>query len=569
MVKMHLATLPASVLKQKPRHVYYAGQKKLFLFVIILAILPLVGITWQTSNLYQESWLTRTMAELSSSARNRKELVDLFLASQENMLESVVAQYDRDTLSRTENLARIFAAINRSEVMTDVGVIDAAGNHLAYVGPFAQQLAGRNYAEAPWFAKVMRNGRYISDIFTGYRNVPHLIVAVTNRDKSLILRATINSAMFNALVASANVGPDGDAFIISQNGDLQTPSRLRIPQMDREDVTRLRTVADSEDHVHKLNQDLYAVVPINDGNWYLVLKTDMASSLRGFYQARKIGLAVLFLSAFLILIVALMVIRSLVDRIAKAEDQRMVLTDKVRDVEKMALVGRLAASVAHEINNPLQVISAQAGWMSELLAEGVDVQPGNYQEYRQSVDKIREQVKRAGSITHRLLGFSRAPEKKWSRTDINRTVEDTILLLEKAAVASRIRISRNYQQALPALETDPGQLQQVFLNILNNAVDAIGQDGDIKVSTCSVNGTVQVRFADSGPGIAENALDKIFTPFFTTKEKGKGTGLGLAVSRNIVERLHGELVVANQGGGGCLFTVSLQANARQGGSAQP
>ncbi|MHB8811118.1 MAG: cache domain-containing protein, partial [Desulfobulbaceae bacterium] len=233
MVMMHLATLPASMLKQKPRHVYYAGQKKLLLFVIIiLAVLPLVGITWQTSNLYQESWLTRTGAELSSSAQSRKELVDLFLGSQEDMLESVVEQYDRDALSRKQNLARIFAAINRSGVMTDVGVIDTAGTHLAYVGPFAEQLAGRNYAAAPWFAKVMQTGRYISDIFTGYRNVPHLIVAVTNRDKSMILRATINSAMFNGLLASANVGPDGDAFIISGNGELQTQIRLGIQRMN-------------------------------------------------------------------------------------------------------------------------------------------------------------------------------------------------------------------------------------------------------------------------------------------------------------------------------------------------
>ena len=565
---MHLATLPASMLKQKPRHVYYAGQKKLFLFVIILAVLPLVGITWQTSNLYQESWLTRTRAELSSSAQSRKELIDFFLSTQEDVLESVVEQYDRNTLSRTGNLARVFAAINRSGVMTDVGVIDTAGNHLAYVGPFAEQLAGRNYAEAPWFAKVMRNGRYISDIFTGYRNVPHLIVAVTNRDKSMILRATINSAMFNGLLVSANVGPDGDAFIISGNGDLQTPSRLGIQRMTPEDAARLRTVAESEDHVQQLDKDLYAVVSINDGNWHLVLKTDMASSLKGFFQARKIGLAVMFLSAFLILMVALMVIRSLVDRIARAEDQRMVLTDKVRAVEKMALVGRLAASVAHEINNPLQVIGAQAGWMSELLAEGDNAQAGNYQEYRQAVGKIEEQVKRAGGITHRLLGFSRSPEKKWICADINKTVEDTILLLEKAARASRIRIIRDYQQELSALETDPAQLQQVFLNILNNAVDAIGQDGDIKVSTRSVNGTVRVQFADSGPGIAEHVLDKIFTPFFTTKEKGKGTGLGLAVSRNIVERLHGDLTVANQEGGGCLFTVSLRPCSEHGGSEQ-
>lgn len=373
----------------------------------------------------------------------------------------------------------------------------------------------------------------------------------------MILRATINSAMFNSLVDSANVGPGGDAFIISREGELQTPSRLGIGRMTGEEVARLREIAARAEDVQQMGKDLYAVAAINEGNWYLVLKTDMASSLKGFYRAKKIGEAVMLLSTVLIMLVALVVVRTLVDRIARAEDQRMVLSDKVRGVEKMALVGRLAASVAHEINNPLQVISAQAGWMNELLAEGEEAQAGNYPEYKQAVGKITEQVRRAGSITHRLLGFSRAPEKKWSRTDINQTVEDTILLLEKAALVSRIRIIRDYRQGVPALETDPGQLQQVFLNLLNNAVDAIGHDGEIRVATRANEGRVLVQFADSGPGIAEHVLDKIFTPFFTTKEKGKGTGLGLSLSRNIMERLHGELTVANREGGGCLFTVSL------------
>lgn len=565
-MKMHLATLPASMLKQKPRRLYYAGQKRLFLFVIALAILPLLAIPWQTARLYQESWLAKTGAEMAGAAASRKELIDRFLISQEDALAAIVELYGLETLRRQDELARIFAAVNRAGVMTDMGVIDREGNHLAYVGPFASELAGRNYAEASWFAGVMRSGRYISDVFTGYRNVPHLIVAVTDREKGMILRATINSEIFNALVASANVGPGGDAYIISREGELQTPSRMKRAKLDRWEVSVLHEIAAGPDRVQLLEKDLYAVVPINEGNWYLVLKTDLVTSLKGFYRARNYGIAVMLCSAVVILLAALVVVHTLVNRIARAEDERMVLGDKVREVEKMALVGRLAASVAHEINNPLQVIGAQAGWMGELLSEGAGAQAGNHEEYRQAVGKITEQVRRAGAITQRLLGYSRAPEKKWSRTDINQTVEETILLLEKAALASRIRIVRDYRQGLPSLETDAGQLQQVFLNLLNNAVDAIGHDGEIRVATSVEGNTVIVQFADTGPGIDAHVLEKIFTPFFTTKEKGKGTGLGLSLSRSIVERLHGNLSVANREGGGCVFTVSLDHSPRLDGN---
>ncbi|MEW6427745.1 MAG: ATP-binding protein [Thermodesulfobacteriota bacterium] len=555
---MHLATIPARMLREKPRSAYYATQKRLFAGVIILfALLPLYLINWNISTLYRESWLSKTSMELAGFAASRKELIDHFLTGQEDLLSSLVDMHDPEFLKEQANLERIFGAINRSGVMTDLGAIDSRGDHLAYSGPFASMLAGKNYRDTPWFAKVMENGRYVSDIFTGYRGVPHLIVAVTDRSRSLILRATINSEMFNSLVASANVGPEGDAFIINREGAFQTPNRTGPRSIAGAELARLRQLAAGGSAAERIGHHLYAVTPLNGGNWLLVLETDLRSSLRDFERARKFGVTLILCASLLILIVAHFVMRSLVSRIARAEDQRMLMTHRVREVEKMALVGRLAASVAHEINNPLQVISAQAGWIRELLADGPERQPANHEEHVQAAEKIREQVGRAGSITRRLLGFSRAQDGSPRKTDINQTAEDTILLLEKAAQASRIVIARDYQPDLPAVVSDGQQLQQVFLNLLNNAVDAIGCNGTITVRTRVDGARVTIEFADSGPGIPPAVLEKIFDPFFTTKEKGKGTGLGLAISRSIVDRLHGRLTAANREEGGSLFTISL------------
>ncbi|MBI5556733.1 MAG: hypothetical protein HY885_03785 [Deltaproteobacteria bacterium] len=558
-----MATIPAEMMEQKPRSAYYAGQKRLFVIVIIIvAVLPLVFINWKVSRLYQTSMMNKMDVDLSGFTQSRKEMIDLFLASQENMLASFTEFYDLAWLGKKENIENIFCAVNRSGVMTDIGVIDAAGNHVAYVGPFTEKLAGKNYASAPWFRKVMQNGRYVSDVFTGYRGIPHLVVAVADKEKSWVLRATINSEMFNGLVSSANVGPDGDAFIISRAGEFQTPSRLGHQNISPGNLAVLRDIGAGGTKTQRRGQYLFSVAPLKGDDWLLVLKTDIHSSLADFYEAKNIGLTIIFCTALLILFVTQLLIRSLVNRIDHTEQQRMVLTNKVREVEKMALIGRLAASVAHEINNPLQVISAQAGWVDELLDDGPEKYAENESEYRLAVKKIRDQVKRAGSITKRLLSFSRMQEGAPAAVDINHTVEDSILLLEKEAKSNRINITRQYQQDLPAVKTDASQLQQVFLNILNNAVDAIGQDGAIEVRTTRRDGEIVIEFADTGPGIAEHIMENIFNPFFTTKEKGKGTGLGLAISSNIMQRLRGGLRVANRPHGGCLFTVALPANGQ-------
>jgi two-component system NtrC family sensor kinase len=247
----------------------------------------------------------------------------------------------------------------------------------------------------------------------------------------------------------------------------------------------------------------------------------------------------------------------MMDRIEVADKERMLLNNRVREVDKMALVGRLAASVAHEVNNPLQIIGDQAGWISELLDEEDRQQLKNYDEYKASVQKIRQHVGRASTITHRLLGFSRSREFRREAQDINTLLKDTVSFLENEAKHHRITLRQNLQEPLPRVMTDPTQLQQVFLNIVNNAIDAIGDDGAITIQTRAQEGRVLVEFADSGPGLPPEYLLKIFDPFFTTKRADKGTGLGLSISRNIMQRLGGDIQAENGKQGGCRFTVSL------------
>jgi len=555
-MKMYTATIPGSALKVRSRESYYARQKRLFVLVVILvAIIPLLFISWTASHFYQKSWLNKTTVALTSLANSRREIIDLFLDSQENILAGYAELYDFAWLSTPGNLEKLFKAMNHQGVIIDLGLIARDGSHLAYTGPFAKDLKDKNYAEARWFAEVMQSGRYISDVFTGYRGVPHFIVAVTDPTRSWVLRATINSALFNALLASAEVGPGGDAFILNQQGELQTPSRLGLAALPAGEKGLLTT--DGALTIHHAQGSLYATTGMKNNAWTLVLKTDIPTSLADFYRARQRDHLIIACAALLILAVSTILVRSMMNKVEGADQQRMLLYDRIRYSEKMALIGRMAANVAHEINNPLQIIGDQAGWLDELLDEEDPASLKNTAEYRAAFAKIKAQVKRASTITHRLLGFSRSTDGLKSTINANTLVEEPVSFLEKEAANHRIAIRRNLDPGLPEINTDSSQLQQVFLNILNNAFDAISNDGMVNISTSLNARQLAVEFADSGPGLPEEVLKKVFEPFFTTKKAGSGTGIGLAISYSIVERLGGTIEVRNGKQGGCVFRVNL------------
>ena len=565
-MKIYSATIRADALKVKSRESYYARQKQLFiLLVVLVSVLPLFLIGWASKQYYRQSWMEQTSAELKGSAESRKELLDRFLGTQEDLLATLIDLYGLKALSQQGELEKVYPAVNRSGVLVDLGVINGQGDHLAYVGPYRRQLAGKNYREAAWFQETLRSGRYVSDVFTGYRGEPHFVVAVTDASRNWILRATINSALFDALLASVEVGPDGDAFIINRQGELQTASRELVHGTPGGGTTKAAIAAD-ELHdfvanagttVHEHHHFLYVTTWINNNGWLLILKTNIDSSLAQFYRAWNLGLLSIVVASVFILVVTTLLVRSMMDRIELADKQRMLLNNRVREVDKMALVGRLAASVAHEVNNPLQIIGDQAGWMTELLTEEDRQLLKNYDEYQGALGKIKQHVTRASTITHRLLGFSRSMEFKRVALDVNSLLRDTVSFLENEAKHHRITLRLNLQEDLPRVMTDPSQLQQVFLNIVNNAIDAIGDDGTITIQTRARRGRILCEFADSGPGLPPEHLQKIFDPFFTTKKADKGTGLGLSISKNIMQRLMGDIQVENGRQGGCLFTVTL------------
>ncbi|MGD9252487.1 MAG: response regulator [Holophagae bacterium] len=246
----------------------------------------------------------------------------------------------------------------------------------------------------------------------------------------------------------------------------------------------------------------------------------------------------------------------------RVESGAETFTDKLQEhvivADRLASLGELAASIAHEINNPLAVISEAAGWLRSTIDRGTKPPEEIVHDAGRALSKIEAAVDRAARISQNFLRFSRGPDANLREVDLGALAAEVRDLLHKTAAAANIEITVEFDHEEPVLvTTDPFQLRQVLLNLVTNAVQAIERNGRVVIEIVRDQHCATVAVADNGPGIHQDHLERIFEPFFTTKAEGHGTGLGLAVSRGIVEKLGGRLEVDNRVGEGCTFRVAL------------
>ncbi len=229
--------------------------------------------------------------------------------------------------------------------------------------------------------------------------------------------------------------------------------------------------------------------------------------------------------------------------------EKVKLEEQVVQAEKLSSIGVLAAGVAHEVNTPLAVIASQAQMLArEMPAD--DQRSG-------TIQRIIKQAFRAAEIVNHLLKFSRVGESEYGEVDLNRVIRETLSLADPMLRSSKIAVNAQLAPSLPAVTGNFGKLQQVFMNLILNARDAMPRGGDLTIATESENSLILVEVSDNGAGISGEHLGKIFDPFFTTKSAGRGTGLGLAVSYGIIREHSGRVRVESAPGRGTSFRLEF------------
>jgi len=236
---------------------------------------------------------------------------------------------------------------------------------------------------------------------------------------------------------------------------------------------------------------------------------------------------------------------------------RARMEQQLTTTERLASLGTLAAGVAHEINNPLAIIKESAGFMKLILGKEEFADMPRRKDFELALGKIEKGIDRAKRITLQLLGFARKDDSVLAEVNLIELADEAIQLVDREAVNREIEIIREMAHDKVTIWSDPYKLRQVLINLITNSIHATGSGGKITIILEGMGEEVTLTVKDTGQGIPKENLKRIFEPFFSTKSPGKGTGLGLFVTRNIIEKLGGTIKVESRIGQGSSFSVKL------------
>jgi two-component system NtrC family sensor kinase len=546
-----------------PRYRYF--RRVLVLIMLVVTLTPL--IVTATLSFYQYWNLLKSEAgnHIRWNAQSTEKTVSFFLNEIVAGLSYYASEYSCEQLADPMTLGTVFVRLqSKNPGLVDLSLVDQSGLQKTYAGPY--KLIGRDYSKSEWFSKAIARETFISNTFLGYRDIPHFVITVTKRspDRGFcgLLKASIDSETIDMFIATTKTEASDDIFLIDHSGNLQTSSRYygkavsqsfpltNLP--NRGDVT-LETFTDSA----ASEPELRAYAYIRDTPWILVLVKKGYTYGKSWTVFKNQMHAIVITSIVLVLLVVMRVANILVERVRQGDAAREAILAEAEHTSKLASIGRLAAGVAHEINNPLAIIDQKAGLMEDLMETSDDFR---YKaKFAEQIAGVQNAVSRCKVITHRLLGFARRMDVTPEPVMVNELIREVLAFLEKEILYRNIRLELELHDNLPTIQSDRGQLQQIFLNIINNAIDAVEDEGLVHISTSRHENFVQVEIADNGCGIPPETLKHIFEPFFTTKTKGehKGTGLGLSITYGLVKKLGGRINVDSTVGQGTTFTVLL------------
>ena len=543
---------------------YQQLRRNLIVLMVLVTLVPLFLMALINRYQYQKSMSIETIEPLRVRVNDTRRSFEMFLTQRQSALSLIASTHRLEELLEGKTLRRNLAALKR-EIggFVDLGVIDSEGLQVSYVGPY--DLQGKSYADQLWFQEVAIRGTHVSEVFLGYRQFPHFVIAVRHlspTDEWWVLRATIDTEKINQVVGAFDLAIHGDTFIVNRSGVLQTPSKfygqtLETLPMKLPPISYEPAVVEMEDPQGR--QVFVAYTYIGSPAGALLSVKPKAETLRSWYAVRSENIFLLLVSSVVICIVIFRISTGLVRRIEESEKKRELASHQMQYSSKLATIGRLAAGVAHEINNPMAIINEKAGLMRDLI--GLNPDFPEREKLLPLTDSIIDSVNRGRTITHRLLGFARHMDVEMKPTDLNHVIREVVGFLEKEAFHRSVEVKLELDEDLPMIATDEGQLQQVFLNILNNALDAVHEGGRVVITsgTCDDDSLV-VSFEDNGSGMSEETLSHIFDPFFSTKKK-YGTGLGLSITYGIVKQLGGTIEVESEERVGTTFTVRLPRSA--------
>lgn len=543
--------------------------------MIFFPFIPFLLVMGTSFYFFSSTLETKTRTGLQRTLTDHSQMIDSFLKGRMADIELITRAYTYDQLSRADAIHEVYQNLaRRSPAFVDLGLFDASGLHLKYSGNYP--LIGKSYAGEEWFQRAMERGFYISDVFLGFRNVPHFVIAVRKKEpgRAWVIRATIDTLFFNALVNEVRIGKTGEAYILNHAGVAQTPRRsgnIRLLDTDPDHLKIAKPDLPSRTPAY-LSLDkgpfLYAVARLSAKPWLVVVRQERRDAFAALYSAMVISLVILVCGVAVLVITAFFTTERISRRITELVREKETLGNQLVRAVQLAEIGEMAAGFAHEINNPLQIVKSEYALIKILISD-LSAKTGRsdaFREIRDSLEQIRGQVDRCTRITRAILKFGRNAETDLAPLDPAKAIPEVLDLVAQKAKVSGIAMETVISDTPPGFMGNQSRFQQVLLNLLNNAMDAVaerhgGHGGHIKITAAKDGdgGRLKIQVHDNGVGIHPEHMEKIFSPFFTTKAVGRGTGLGLSVCFGIIEEFGGTMHANSRLDRGTVFTICLPA----------
>lgn len=530
-------------------------------FTTVVTLTPLLVMALMDYRLTRQAFENEAKMAVSRAVSNTWRSISFLLSQRRAALVFIARDNGLDALTQPGRLEILLDRLQRiMGGFVDLDVVDADRNIRACAGFHVG--AGSRLEPGKCFDHAVANGFFISDVTKNSGQKHQLVIAIRQRVSDggfFVLRATLDADLFDVPVSQLAMDGRDDVFIVNRQGVLQTPSRyygkrfeqIPLPIPGEIDGTRTSRTVDRAGR-----PVLVGMAPIADSPFVLMMIRQQSEIMDLWFKPRMQLIGFLLFSVVLILASIVGVATYLVNRIHAADQRRVHALHQVEYANKLASIGRLASGVAHEVNNPLAIINQKAGLIKDLLTIDRD-RTGN-EKLIDQIEAVLASVRRCGTITRRLLDFSRHMEASVETVDIEAVIRQILAFLEKEAQRRNIAISVSTQGKIPAFESDRGNLQQIFLNLINNAFAAMQNGGRLDIFIRrQEKDHITVAVADTGHGIPEADLKRVFEPFFSTREGHAGTGLGLSVTYGLVSEMGGMIAVESKPDRGTCFTVTL------------
>jgi len=546
----------------------------LFFSFLLLTSLPLLSLGYRNMVNSEAMVRDRSALHLRSIVEKSAQLLQGFLSERLGdlrLLAGSVLPMDSEgqTALAEERLAMV---MRQYGVYKGFLLLDVNGNVLASI--HREYFDAENYTEKKWFQEAIAGKEHLETIILGEpKREPGLQVSTPvfhhqTKKINAVLLCLIDLTSIERLFSETMIEQTGEVYILDHQGRFLTSTRFGVkPMSQRIDLAEYRRLCGEGSVCRRLDYRgvsvLSAAMTLPETDWTLIVDQDWKEISRQLSDIRRRFLLWGFFFVAVEMMVAYFISLQIARMLERSYKHEKELESQVLEQEKLVTMGLLTAGMAHELNTPI----ANALVYTQMLIEDMS----NLQESKESFEKLRtieEEIQQISRIVRNLLEFSRRPQKGEENTDVSALLDRLLEIAKINETYPEVKIIVDHQHNLPPAHADPSILKQVFGNLIANALDAMPEGGTLRITTRLVKELkkIKVDVSDTGRGIPTEDIDKVFQPFFTTKAKNEGMGLGLFVGYGMMRRLGGNIKVistqkedaaAGNTSSGTTFTVEL------------